>query len=156
MILSFDNLISKFSGVSLLATNASASEYHGLQVNAEIFFEVMKTLREDENYRYVFLLDHLAVDHLNEKIFDLYYVLFSPHYNDTLIVMVKINRDNPVIQSVSSLWPIAQWQEREVFDLFGVLYDGHVDLRRLFLDDDWKGFPLRKDYTDDFIIGCDE
>jgi NADH:ubiquinone oxidoreductase subunit C len=53
-----------------------------------------------------------------------------------------------VVPTVSSIWPIAHWQEREVFDLFGVGYDGHPDLRRIFLEDDWLGHPLRKDYHD--------
>jgi NADH-quinone oxidoreductase subunit C len=53
---------------------------------------------------------------------------------------------------VSAIWAIAEWQEREVFDMFGVHYRQHPDLRRLLLDDDWQGFPLRKDYQDDFVL----
>jgi NADH:ubiquinone oxidoreductase subunit C len=65
---------------------------------------------------------------------------------------VKVPRQNPIAPSVHLLWPIAEWQEREVYDLFGVKYAGHPDLRRLFLEDDWKGFPLLKDYKDDFTL----
>jgi NADH-quinone oxidoreductase subunit C len=68
------------------------------------------------------------------------------------MVSVFVGREKPVVPSVSSLWMIAEWQEREVYDLFGVLYDNHSDLRRLFLEDDWVGHPLRKDYQDDFML----
>ena len=57
-------------------------------------------------------------------------------------------RDAPVAPTVSRSWPAAEWQEREAYDLMGILYDEHPDLRRLFLEDDWQGFPLRKDYRD--------
>jgi NADH:ubiquinone oxidoreductase subunit C len=67
-------------------------------------------------------------------------------------VVTSVARDNPLVPTVMDIWPIAEWQEREVYDLFGVLYDGHPDLRRLFLEDDWVGFPLRKDYEDDFML----
>jgi NADH-quinone oxidoreductase subunit C len=63
-----------------------------------------------------------------------------------------VPRDAAVVPSLASVWPIAEWQEREVYDLMGILYADHPDLRRLFLDDDWQGFPLRKDYEDDYIL----
>ncbi len=64
----------------------------------------------------------------------------------------RVPRGEPVAPTVSALWPIALWQEREAFDLMGVLYDDHPDLRRLFLEDDWVGYPLRKDYKDDYML----
>ena len=78
--------------------------------------------------------------------FECIYNLYSTTHGHRLLVSVSVPRDNPVVPSVASLWAIAEWQEREVFDLMGVLYDGHPDLRRLFLEDDWQGYPLRKDY----------
>jgi NADH-quinone oxidoreductase subunit C len=68
------------------------------------------------------------------------------------MVSVSVPRANPVAPTVSTIWEIAQWQEREVYDLFGVRYEGHPDLRRLFLDDNWQGHPLRKDYQDDDML----
>ena len=68
------------------------------------------------------------------------------------MISASVPRDNPVLPTVCGVWPIAQWQEREVYDLFGILYEGHPDLRRLFLEDDWVGFPLRKDYKDDHLL----
>jgi NADH-quinone oxidoreductase subunit C len=98
------------------------------------------------------LFDHLAVDWLAEQRFELHYHLCGLESGLSLIVIVSIPREEPVISSVSAIWPVAIAQEREVYDLMGVLYSEHPDLRRLFLEDDWKGFPLRKDYQDDFMV----
>jgi NADH-quinone oxidoreductase subunit C len=61
---------------------------------------------------------------------------------------VKLDHDYPVIRTVSDIWRTAEFHEREAYDLFGVVFTGHPDLRRLFMTDDWKGWPLRKDYED--------
>lgn len=80
------------------------------------------------------------------------YRLTSRALSAGLFVKVKLERDEPHILSVVELWPAANWQEREVWDLFGVRFDGHPDLRRMFLPEEWVGHPLRKDYEDDRII----
>jgi len=67
-------------------------------------------------------------------------------------VRVKVNRDNPAVQTVSDLWPAANWHERECYDLFGIRFDGHPDHRRILLPEDWVGYPLRKDYTDERMV----
>jgi len=84
--------------------------------------------------------------------FELLYRLYSLKTLAMLVVFTTIPRETPVIPTVSSVWRIAEWQEREVYDLFGILYDNHPDLRRVFLEDAWEGFPLRKDYQDDFML----
>jgi NADH:ubiquinone oxidoreductase subunit C len=95
---------------------------------------------------------HTALDWPSEGEIECLYLLNSTQHPQDALVSVKLSRAAPVITSVSSLWPIAEWQEREVFDMFGVLYEHHPDLRRILLDDDWLGFPLRKDYKDDFML----
>jgi NADH:ubiquinone oxidoreductase subunit C len=65
-----------------------------------------------------------------------------------MVVKVKLDRETPVIQTVSDIWRTAEFHEREVFELFGVNFTGHPDLRKLILPDDWTGYPLRKDYED--------
>jgi NADH-quinone oxidoreductase subunit C len=67
-------------------------------------------------------------------------------------VRCAVGRDHPVVPTMFDLWPSADWQEREVFDLFGIDFAGHPDMRRILLADDWEGFPLRKDYEDDWIV----
>jgi len=76
------------------------------------------------------------------------YHLTSTSHRHNIVVKAKLDRENPEIETVSNIWRTAEFHEREVYDLFGVKFIGHPDLRRLFLTDDWKGWPLRKDYED--------
>jgi len=67
-------------------------------------------------------------------------------------VRVRVNRDAPVVPTFTEVWPAANWHERECFDLFGVQFEGHPDLRRILLPEDWVGYPLRKDYADERLV----
>ena len=109
---------------------------------------LMKKLRDDKRFSFDLLLDHTAVDWIEKASFELLYTLYSTELGHKLLVTVTVPRNKPVVQTVCRIWPIAEWQEREVFDLMGIEYDEHPDLRRIFLEDDWKGHPLRKDYKD--------
>ncbi|MBT4762185.1 MAG: NADH-quinone oxidoreductase subunit C [Bdellovibrionaceae bacterium] len=120
------------------------------EVEASQLVEAMTTLKEKEAY--LMLLDHVAVDWLEKGTFELFYELYSLKSNQRLRISVSIDRSNAKAPSVSSVWKCAEFQEREVFDLMGISYEGHPDLRRLFLEDDWDGYPLRKDYKDDFML----
>ena len=81
------------------------------------------------------------------------YHLTSTEYHHTVVLRVILaDRKNPMVATVSDLWSGAEYLEREVFDLFGIKFENHPDLRRLFLDDEWVGYPLRKDYKDSFIF----
>jgi NADH-quinone oxidoreductase subunit C len=108
----------------------------------------MRRLHDDPRLAFDMLLDHTAIDHCEENRFELIYLLYSTSHGHGLMVTCSIERNNPIAPTVAGIWPIAHWQEREVFDLFGIGYDGHPDLRRIFLEDDWQGHPLRKDYRD--------
>jgi NADH:ubiquinone oxidoreductase subunit C len=77
------------------------------------------------------------------------YCLRSSAHGHNLIIKIQIDREQPEIETVSDLWRTAEFHEREVYDLFGVRFINHPDLRRLFLTEDWQGWPLRKDYEDD-------
>ncbi|MBF0277788.1 MAG: NADH-quinone oxidoreductase subunit C [SAR324 cluster bacterium] len=128
------------------------SDLPTIEVPPEHFLSLMQQLREDPRLYFNMLQVHTAVDWVKKGIFELLYQLYSTKDRQSLRVLVELPRENPVIASVCSIWRIAEWQEREVYDFFGVLYEGHPDLRRLFLEDDWKGFPMRKDYEDDFML----
>ena len=82
-----------------------------------------------------------------ENQFEIVYNLYSIPFERSLSVIVKIDRLEAVIESVSNIWKAADWQEREIFDLFGVQFSGHPDLRRILLPADWEGHPLRKNYS---------
>ncbi len=76
------------------------------------------------------------------------YHLFSYEQRHSFALKVFLPRENPEVQSVELVWSVANWHEREAFDMFGVRFLGHSDLRRILLPDDWEGFPLRKDWVD--------
>ena len=78
--------------------------------------------------------------------FELNYHLLSIPNRQTLRLRVWVAGPDPVVDSLTPVYPTANWHEREIFDLFGVRFDGHPDLRRILLPDDWEGYPLRKDY----------
>jgi NADH-quinone oxidoreductase subunit C len=126
----------------------SKADRAAVEVPAENLLNLMRQLSQNDRFSFDMLLDHTAIDHIGEGKFELVYNLYSTEHAHYLMVSCLVNRENPIAPTVSSIWPTAHWQEREVFDLFGILYDGHADLRRIFLDDDWKGHPLRKDYSD--------
>lgn len=84
--------------------------------------------------------------------FEMVYRLQSARFSAGIFLKTEVPRDEPVIDTLIDLWPAADWQEREVFDMFGIDFRGHPDMRRILLPDDWVGYPLRKDYKDDSII----
>jgi NADH:ubiquinone oxidoreductase subunit C len=84
--------------------------------------------------------------------FEMVYRLHSGEFGVGLFLKTELPRDEAVIETLTDLWPAANWQEREVYDLFGIEFRDHPDLRRILLPDDWVGYPLRKDYRDDSVI----
>lgn len=122
-----------------------------VQVPAELLPAFARWLRDDPRLRFAMLCDHSAIDWQAEGRFELVYQLYSLEHRHYLTVFSSIPRDQPEAPSVCEVWRVAEWQEREVYDMFGILYSSHPDLRRVLLDDGWKGFPLRKDYHDDYM-----
>lgn len=114
--------------------------------------EIMGRLRDDSVFAMDMLLSHTVIDWLAENQFELVYQLYSTVHGHHLMVTARVDREMPVAPTVSHLWPVALYQEREAYDLFGMQYDNHPDLRRVFLEDDWVGFPLRKDYQDEYML----
>ncbi len=123
-----------------------------IQIPSEALIETFSTLKNDAGFDFDMLLSHTAVHWVEQAQFELIYVLYSTNLKHHLMVTTRIGAESPVVPSAHTLWRVAEWQEREVYDLFGLLYSGHPDLRRLLLEDDWQGFPLRKDYKDDFML----
>jgi NADH-quinone oxidoreductase subunit C len=108
---------------------------------------VARVLREGPDHRFDFLAELTAVDFWpREPRFELVYVLVSIERRQRLRLKVRLPGDDSHVGTVSGIWPAANWLEREVWDLFGVVFDGHPDPRRLLMPEDWDGYPLRKDY----------
>lgn len=108
---------------------------------------VARVLRDRADLRFAFLAELTAVDvHPAEPRFELVYVLVSIEHKLRLRLKVRLPGEDAHVATLTSLWPAANWLEREVWDMFGIQFDGHPDPRRLLMPDDWDGFPLRKDY----------
>lgn len=103
-------------------------------------------LKTDAELDFDFLLCISAVDYVADNEFAAVYDLRSMTHGHEFCVKVLIDREKPTIASVMDLWPAADWHEREAFDMMGLIFEGHEDLRRILLPEDWEGFPLRKDY----------
>lgn len=104
-------------------------------------------LRDDPACPFNYLADLTAVDwYPNEPRFEVVYHLLSIPKKERVRLKVRLDGSSPVIESITSVWPAANFYEREVFDLFGVRFTGHPHLERLLMPDNWEGHPLRKDY----------
>ena len=104
-------------------------------------------LAGDPGLQFTFLSDITALDRFPiEPRFELNYHLLSLQRRERIRLKVRVSGDDPVVPSVTSIWPAANWHEREAFDLMGVRFEGHPDLTRILMPDDWEGYPLRKDY----------
>ncbi|MGH9690984.1 MAG: NADH-quinone oxidoreductase subunit C [Candidatus Acidiferrales bacterium] len=104
-------------------------------------------LAAEPSLHFSFLSDIAAVDRFPmEPRFEVNYQLLSLDLVARLRLKVRLPGNDPVVASVTSVWPTANWHERENFDLFGIRFEGHPDLRRIVMPDEWEGYPLRKDY----------
>jgi NADH-quinone oxidoreductase subunit C len=113
-------------------------------VDRSLIPEILQVLHNDEEFDYC--VDITAVHYpKREKQFDVVWVLYSFARNERIRVHTQIG-DGESIASVVPIWATANWLEREVFDMFGIKFEGHPDLKRILLPDGWKGYPLRKDY----------
>jgi NADH-quinone oxidoreductase subunit C len=124
-----------------------ASIYAGqkyLVVDSSLIYEILRRMRDDEAFNYC--VDVTAIHYpKREAQFDVLYILYSFHNNERVRIKAQI-KDGERLRSACGLWPTANWLEREVFDMFGIEFDGHPELKRILMPDDWKGHPLRKDY----------
>ena len=116
-------------------------------VSRDRVVDVARALRERSDLRFDFLAELTAVDFWpREPRFELVYVLVSLEHRLRLRMKVRLSGADAHVGTVSGIWPAANWLEREVWDLFGIVFDGHPDPRRLLMPEDWEGYPLRKDF----------
>jgi NADH-quinone oxidoreductase subunit C len=116
-------------------------------IHADDLVTVCSTLHAHEESFFDMLSCITGIDNGPEKgTMEIAYNLYSIPYNYHLMIKVKVPRDGAEVESLASIWKTANWHEREIFDLFGVVFKNHPDLRRILLPADWDGHPLRKDY----------
>ncbi|MCS4226220.1 NADH-quinone oxidoreductase subunit C [Sphingobacterium sp. BIGb0165] len=143
-------LVSTF-GDSVILKEEETGLQAALFVHVEDLVPVCSFLRDTEGLYFDFLSNITAVDY--EDHFTIVYHLSSLPYQHTVVLKVELEGNRsldelPEIPSVTSVWRTADWHEREAFDLMGIYFSGHPDLRRILLPDDWEGYPLRKDYQE--------
>jgi len=125
---------------------------HTAVVERDALLAVLAHCRDDAALAFDVLMDLTAVDYLkfpgreDGPRFEVVYHLYSITHNHRLRLKVRVDEDDASVPSVVALWPIANWLEREVWDMFGVRFEGHPDLRRLLMYEEFVGHPLRKDY----------
>ena len=118
-----------------------------VHVNATDWLPLAEFLRHDPAIRLDWLQCLSGVDYVADGKMCVVYDLWSFDHRHGFAVKAYCPREEPHVPSVARLWPTADWHEREAFDMFGIVFDGHPDLRRILCADDWEGFPLRKDYV---------
>lgn len=117
-------------------------------VRREQLVDIVSYLKSAPSFQFNFLADICGADRgpEEEPRFEVNYHLFSTTKHHRLRLKVLLNEDDAHVPSVTSVWRTANWHERETYDMFGVIFDGHPDLRRILLPDDWQGHALRKDF----------
>ena len=118
-----------------------------IEVSRDEMPAIARALRDQPDLRFDLLAELTAIDLWpREPRYELVYILVSIEHRLRLRLKVRLAADDAHISTVTSVWPAANWLEREVWDLFGIVFDGHPDPRRILMPEDWEGFPLRKDY----------
>jgi NADH-quinone oxidoreductase subunit C len=117
-----------------------------IHIHADDWREIAEFLIRDPRLQLDWLQSLSGVDYVADEKMACVFDLYSYDLGHIFAVKVFTPRETPHMPTVSDLWPAADWQEREVFDMFGIIFDGHPDLRRILCAEDWEGFPLRKDY----------
>ncbi len=116
-------------------------------VPADALLAVAQALRDRSDLASTFLAEITVVDLWpTEPRFELVYIVVSPANRLRLRLKVRLNAERAHVATVTGIWPAANWLEREAWDMFGIVFDGHPDPRRLLMPEDWDGYPLRKDY----------
>ena len=119
--------------------------YERLIVPAIRLLDICKLLKND--FDFDLLVDIVGVDRFTENDrFEVIYNLWSDAHKSRIFIKVKLDSNKPHVESVSSIWSTANWQEREVYDMFGIIFLNHPDLRRIYMMDNFEYYPLRKDF----------
>ncbi len=138
-----DFIIQKFN---LEDMSFTANNIETVCVSATNLYNLISDLNKMPEYNFNLLTSFTAVDLLNKNQFELLYSLYSTTLKVALIVKTKIDRNAPIMRSICAIFPSANFDEREVYDLFGIKFEKHPNLKRILMTNDWVGHPLRKDY----------
>jgi NADH-quinone oxidoreductase subunit C len=125
---------------------APSVDFATIYVPADRLVETCRALRDDQAFRFTTIIEITAADYIpRQPRFEVVYHLLSIPRRERIRLKVRVP-DRGTVPTVQGVWKGAGWPEREVWDMFGIVFDGHPDLRRLLMPDDWEGHPARKDY----------
>jgi len=139
----FDNLKTKFGDAVIEGKLDVAQPW--IRIAGDKAKEICTHLRDEESLKFDYLSCLSGVDYNDGKLGAVYHLASMP-LKHKIVLKALCTKENPHVQSVAEVWGTANWHEREAFDLIGIIFDGHPDLRRILLPYDWEGHPLRKDY----------
>ncbi|MDQ3108804.1 MAG: NADH-quinone oxidoreductase subunit C [Bacteroidota bacterium] len=146
-----DDLKTSLTALLPEVTFDETGEFLVVLVPAGELLPFMTSLRTKEEFNMDYLFCLTCID-WKDHFMMVYHLLSKTHRHEFVVKAKLTDRTNPQIESLANIWRTADFHEREVFDLFGIKFLHHPDLRRIFLDDNWPGFPLRKDYVDENMI----
>jgi NADH-quinone oxidoreductase subunit C len=143
-----EKITAKF-GDKVTASNLEVPQPFAV-IAADAIAEVGDFLKNDRETQMDNLMCLAAADYPKETPprMEVVYHLYSYRYDQLFVLKAHLPRENPSLPSVEQIWGVANWHEREAFDMFGIRFEGHSDMRRILLPDDWQGHPLRKDWVD--------
>ena len=145
MLDSFATLIKPVCNSEIVVDSVSTP--NAIKISADDLLVVMDLLFRDPSVYFDMLSCVTGIDNGPQaSTMEVAYNLYSIPFNHQLMIKVMLPRENPVIESVSHIWKTADWHEREIFDMYGIQFKNHPDLRRILMPADWEGHPLRKDY----------
>ena len=129
----------------------TGKQYPEFIATADKIHELATLLKANPYTKMDYLFCETAADR-KDGFHVLYFVTSSVHRHSAVLRVILSDKISPTLPTVSDVWRAAEFYEREIFDMFGIKFENHPNLKRIFLEDDWNGYPLRKDYKDPFII----
>ncbi len=144
----YKTLADKF-GESVLGFDTELAGDPSIQIDPAAIADVCQYLAETGTLAFDSLMCLSGVDlGAKEEDISVVYHLYAMQHRHSVVLKASMRKTDAHLPSVSHIWKTADWHEREAYDLYGILFEGHTDLRRILLPDDWEGYPLRKDYTE--------
>ena len=141
----------KISSLVPEAEFAENKQYIDAVIPADKIHDLCKTLKESADTAFDYLFCESGVD-MNNQLIVVYHITSTEFHHSVVLKVKTSDRENPAFDTVCDIWRTAEFHEREIFDLFGIKFNNHPDMRRILLDENWEGFPLRKDYKDETNI----
>lgn len=140
-----DKLKEEF-GDAIISLTAEDPSDAFIEVNAEKIFDICYTLRDNDAFKFDYLMCLSGMDYGDNL--GVVYHLYSTELKHTIVIKLQVPKDEPKLSTVERIWRAADWHEREAYDMFGLIFEGHHNLIRILTPYDWEGYPLRKDYKE--------